>query len=913
MEIKTLLWNIEGLRNAINMIPEDIFDEYDIVTLTETFLTTQWSTENFYAAHSYASQGDRGRPKGGITMLIKPRLAPFEILQNTKNILLVKTNACTVLNAYFNPEYKAEEIEEEINQALRKTNTTDNVIIMGDLNCRIDVPTQKTKTVINYIEEEGFTLVNKRENHTYLGPNGASTIDLVFTNSDKTHQEIRRDIPVRKHIPICTVIYVKASQQRNTSRKQINKPSREIDKDRLNTEAVKNASKEIQEGKINEALGTIEGLIKQAIVRKESKQRKAKPWFKQECYTARRTAITALHKARQTKMREDLKEYNNARKSYKQTLKIHKERYTAEEEKKLIEQAEEKWYKVASPKQPYLPRDIAINTWEEHFKEVLQAKETRPEIPSAEEEVEESRPFSREEVRRQIANSKNNKACGPDGIVFEHLKETAGTLTDTWTELFNECLKQGNIPNKWRIATLKVLYKGKGDTRDPNSYRGIALECTALKILTSLLTERLRLMTEHTIPEQQFGFVKGRSTTQAVKCIQDDIESALGHPRGKLHAIFIDYTKAFDFLNRQLTIRRIEEITGRNQETRLIQSLLSRNLIEIDDRVSRSEMIEQTNGVLQGDPLSPLLFIIATAAIPAEIATENVKIYTYADDMVIVSQEIQQAQEAFNKLVAWAEKNDLNINERKTVKMTFRRGGRLAANDYILYKGKPMQNVTHFKYLGITLQSRGDTYDLHIKERALAARMAANSITNLSKLSLKTAMTIFRLKIIPIMTYGLEVIWEKLKKKNLEDIEKVKAHFLKRVLSLSKYTPSRLTYVLTKEQFFIEELRLDLLLPATEAYKDLLRELTTKKQEIWPEFFATDAMIYRDWTDARYDLRHIMTRVAVHGFHHQICTTEKYHNPEDKCKCKFCGSKCDRYHVMWCKNRGTSLTDFCKT
>ena len=71
----------------------------------------------------------------------------------------------------------------------------------------------------------------------------------------------------------------------------------------------------------------------------------------------------------------------------------------------------------------------------------------------------------------------------------EYLKDTAPFLKGIWTRLLNECLKQGDIPKCWRQATVKVLYKGKGNTNDPNAYRGIALECAAFKLLTSLLTK----------------------------------------------------------------------------------------------------------------------------------------------------------------------------------------------------------------------------------------------------------------------------------------------------------------------------------------------------------------------------------------------------------------------------------------
>ncbi|KAJ4451621.1 hypothetical protein ANN_03090 [Periplaneta americana] len=296
--------------------------------------------------------------------------------------------------------------------------------------------------------------------------------------------------------------------------------------------------------------------------------------------------------------------------------------------------------------------------------------------------------------------------------------------------------------------------------------------------------------------------------------------------------------------------------------------------VQIDDNIDRSQPLEQTNGVLQGDPLSPLLFNIATSDVYKDIEADNVKIYAYADDMVILSTDIDDLQTAFNHLKEWANKNELLLNEKKTVTMTFRKGGRAAANDVIMYGTEPLTRVPHFKYLGITMQTQGNVYTLHVKERAAAAVIAMNGIKNLHKISLSTAMKLFELKITPIITYGIDLIWEHLTKNNLSDIERVKATFLKKALCLSKYTPSRLTYVLSKESFYIEDLRYQLLLTSTKAYDDLLQELKAKRAEICMEFYVTDAMMNTEWKKANYELRHVMTRFAVHGFHFKLCSVE---------------------------------------
>ena len=72
-----------------------------------------------------------------------------------------------------------------------------------------------------------------------------------------------------------------------------------------------------------------------------------------------------------------------------------------------------------------------------------------------------------EVIRDTIQKTKNTKAPGLDNICNEHLKDTTDTLMPFWTELFNKCIQTGEIPNEWRTAKMKVLYKGKGDPRTP--------------------------------------------------------------------------------------------------------------------------------------------------------------------------------------------------------------------------------------------------------------------------------------------------------------------------------------------------------------------------------------------------------------------------------------------------------------
>ena len=122
----------------------------------------------------------------------------------------------------------------------------------------------------------------------------------------------------------------------------------------------------------------------------------------------------------------------------------------------------------------------------------------------------------------------------------------------------------------------------------------------------------------------------------------------------------------------------------------------------------------------------------------------------------------------------------------------------------------------------------------------------------------------------------------------------------------------RLMYLLARETFLIEDLRTNMILPRTNASEQLLTTLSEKREAIPEEFYGTGAMIDRQWTKESYELRHVITRLAVHGFHHHICKTTAYHEPNDFCECSLCGNKCERYHIELCSKRTKSIGEYAK-
>lgn len=396
----------------------------------------------------------------------------------------------------------------------------------------------------------------------------------------------------------------------------------------------------------------------------------------------------------------------------------------------------------------------------------------------------------------------------------------------------------------------------------------------------------------------------------AVENLIDQIKQATGKPKGKLYVVFVDYSKAFDLVNRRILVDKLEDLIGKTSTTTLISNILAENYIQIDDGVGTSDWLPQTNGILQGDPLSPILFNVLTHDVTKGM--EGVSTYIYADDMAIAATDLDNIQSALDTLSKWAERNDIKINEEKTELVVFRKGGRLTEEENVKCNGKQLKRTSDFKYLGITIQTTGKSFRLHIRSRVMAATRAMNEIRNITQLSISTAMDLFRIKILPVLTYGLESVGEYLTYKQMEELERVKARYLKRALGLPQNARSRLVYELTRETFLIEDLRCEIMLPANDAYKRLLQDLHEKKTSIPEEFYATCAMQDRTWTEANHEMRHVTTRLATHGFHHKVCGNKTYHEPNDKCVCVLCSELCDRYHIIKCKKRQKSIAAYSK-
>ena len=146
---------------------------------------------------------------------------------------------------------------------------------------------------------------------------------------------------------------------------------------------------------------------------------------------------------------------------------------------------------------------------------------------------------------------KNNKSPGVDHILNEFIKNCPEELIVVIVKFFNIILESGIVPNDWTIGIIKPLYKNKGDINDVNNYRGITLLSCMGKLFTSILNSRLYsyLTRENILGKEQAGFRSQHSTLDHIFALHILSKSYIDQSK-PLFCAFVDYSKAFDFIDR---------------------------------------------------------------------------------------------------------------------------------------------------------------------------------------------------------------------------------------------------------------------------------------------------------------------------------------------------------------------------
>lgn len=213
-----------------------------------------------------------------------------------------------------------------------------------------------------------------------------------------------------------------------------------------------------------------------------------------------------------------------------------------------------------------------------------------------------------EEIKTAIKQTRNGASAGPDLFLNEFLKHGSEVLLLYIYDLFNKVFEMGYFPEKWSEGYIIPIFK-KGDKNDVANYRGITLLSTVGKLFTRILNNRLNCWAEkyNVYVEAQAGFRKHMGTTDNIFVLNSLITHYLNNNEN-LYCAFIDFTKAFDYVVRDILWYKLLKIGVRGKMLDVIKSIYS----SVKSRIKHNNILSDTFtcniGVRQGECLSPFLF-----------------------------------------------------------------------------------------------------------------------------------------------------------------------------------------------------------------------------------------------------------------------------------------------------------------
>ena len=437
-----------------------------------------------------------------------------------------------------------------------------------------------------------------------------------------------------------------------------------------------------------------------------------------------------------------------------------------------------------------------LERWAEHFETVLNRPsnindEAISQLPQVPINLEMDAPPTLPEVEKAIHQLSNGKAPGADAIPAEVYKHAGPQLKDKLTQLFQAMWTVEAIPQDFKDASVKHLYKRKGNRRICDNHRGISLLCIAGKVLARILLNRLTNQLENgLLPESQCGFRKGRGTIDMVfaarqlqeKCQEQNVD---------LYTTFVDLTKAFDTVSRSGLWRIMSKFGCPEKFITMVRQFHDGMQAKVIDNGESSNPFPVTNGVKQGCVLAPALFSMMFTAMlsnafqdsnsdpgigyryrtdgklfnlrrlqaKTKVHLDKLRELLFADDCALNASNPEDMQCSVDQFSTACSNFGLTINTRKTEVMYQPAPGKQYQKPSVIVNGQKLAAVDKFTYLGSTLSRSvhiDDETDARIAKASAAYGRLRSSVWERRGVSISTKLSVYRAVVLTTLLYASE-------------------------------------------------------------------------------------------------------------------------------------------------------------
>ena len=311
------------------------------------------------------------------------------------------------------------------------------------------------------------------------------------------------------------------------------------------------------------------------------------------------------------------------------------------------------------------------------------------------------------EIEKYISDLKNKATSNLAILPFKSVSKEIAPIIQ---HLLQASFTQGIFPSNLKCAKVIPLYKS-GSRSEISNYRPISLLSCFSKIYERAMQKKLVNFfdTHNKFFGSQFGFRSGHSCEHALLEAQSKICRSLDNKEVAV-LLLIDFSKAFDMVDHEIMIKKLEHYGVRGKLLSWFQSYLTnrQQYVHLNGVDSNKKFLKY--GVPQGSILGPLLFIIYINDLP-EI-TNLAKYIFFADDanILVTGQDLSEINIKIKTVITaielWVKSNGLKLNIKKTKYMVFSNKRNL---DYSVLQlslnGNPIEHSNSERFLGVIVDS----------------------------------------------------------------------------------------------------------------------------------------------------------------------------------------------------------------
>jgi hypothetical protein len=285
-------------------------------------------------------------------------------------------------------------------------------------------------------------------------------------------------------------------------------------------------------------------------------------------------------------------------------------------------------------------------------------------------------PISSEELKVMI-KSGNTKSCGLDPIPTTLLKDHIDHLLPALVTIVNQSLASGTFPSGLKAAKVSPLLKKPAlDKEIYKHYRPVSNLPYIGKLIERVVVQQINeYRSNNNLYELcQSAYRKLHSTETALIKIVNDMLSAIDAKKCVL-LVLLDLSAAFDTVNHDLLIQRLEEDSGiTDVALAWMRSYLTGRTQSVVIDGTPSAPHTMAGGLPQGSNIGPSEFPTYSAHMFRIARKHGIDIHMYADDtQMYLSFDPSNYQEAVSRMEAclsemreWMAENHLKLNEEKT-------------------------------------------------------------------------------------------------------------------------------------------------------------------------------------------------------------------------------------------------------